>query len=84
VGRGGGRDREPAGTVRWNSGKDTSWEPLRLGLVAEVAYEQLTGDRLRHGARFLRWRPDRDPASCRYDQLDTPPPAELVDLFGVR
>ena len=72
----------PRGPSRWNSGKDTSWEPLRLGLVAEVAYEQLQGDRLRHGARFLRWRPDRDPASCRYDQLEVPPPWELTEVFA--
>jgi ATP-dependent DNA ligase len=71
--------REPS---RWNTGKDTSWEPVRVALVAEVAYEQLQGDRLRHGARFLRWRPDRDPASCRYDQLEVPPPAELADVFA--
>jgi ATP-dependent DNA ligase len=79
-----GATASPRAPSRWNSGKDTSWEPLRLGLVAEVAYEQLTGDRLRHGARFLRWRPDRDPSSCRYDQLDEPAPAELAQLFGVR
>jgi ATP-dependent DNA ligase len=72
----------PRGPSRWNSGKDTSWEPLRLGLVAEVAYEQLQGDRLRHGARFLRWRPDREPGSCRYDQLDEPTPWELTQVFG--
>jgi ATP-dependent DNA ligase len=80
----GGATASPRAPSRWNSGKDTSWEPLRLGLVAEVAYEQLQGDRLRHGARFLRWRPDRDPASCRYDQLEVPVPAELSELFGVR
>jgi ATP-dependent DNA ligase len=79
-----GATASPRAPSRWNSGKDTSWEPLRLGLVAEVAYEQLTGDRLRHGARFLRWRPDRDPASCRYDQLDEPTPVELAELFGLR
>jgi ATP-dependent DNA ligase len=73
----------PQGPSRWNSGKDTSWEPLHLGLVAEVAYEQLQGHRLRHGARFVRWRPDRDPDSCRYDQLDEPAPVELADLFAV-
>lgn len=72
----------PRGPSRWNSGKDTSWEPLRIELVAEVAYEQLQGDRLRHGARFLRWRPDREPASCRYDQLDEPTPWELAEVFG--
>jgi ATP-dependent DNA ligase len=79
-----GATASPRAPSRWNSGKDTSWEPLRLGLVAEVAYEQLTGDRLRHGARFLRWRPDRDPSSCRYDQLDEPTPVELAELFGLR
>jgi ATP-dependent DNA ligase len=77
-----GATASPRAPSRWNSGKDTSWEPVRLGLVAEVAYEQLQGDRLRHGARFLRWRPDRDPASCRYDQLEEPAPAELRELFA--
>jgi ATP-dependent DNA ligase len=79
----GGTAGTPRAPSRWNTGKDTSWEPLRLGLVAEVAYEQLQGDRLRHGARFLRWRPDREPDSCRYDQLEVPPPSELADLFDV-
>jgi ATP-dependent DNA ligase len=51
--------------------------------VAEVAYEQLQGDRFRHSARFRRWRPDRDPESCRFDQLEVPPPAELTDLFAI-
>jgi ATP-dependent DNA ligase len=74
----------PRGPSRWSAGKDLSWEPLRLGLVAEVAYEQLQADRLRHGARFLRWRPDREPASCRYDQLEEPTPAELRQLFEVQ
>jgi ATP-dependent DNA ligase len=77
-----GAAASPRGPSRWNAGKDQSWEPVRL-LVAEVAYEQLQGDRLRHGARFRRWRPDREPASCRYDQLEEPPPAELVQLFAV-
>jgi ATP-dependent DNA ligase len=79
-----GSTATPRDPSRWNSGKDTSWEPVRLGLVAEVAYEQLQGDRLRHGARFLRWRPDREPASCRYDQLDVPVPSELEHVFAAR
>jgi ATP-dependent DNA ligase len=74
----------PRAPSRWNTGKDTSWQPLRAELVAEVAYEQLQGDRLRHGARFQRWRPDRDPDSCRYDQLDEPTPVELQTLFDLR
>jgi ATP-dependent DNA ligase len=74
----------PRAPSRWNTGKDTSWQPLRAELVAEVAYEQLQGDRLRHGARFQRWRPDRDPQSCRYDQLEEPTPVELQTLFDLR
>ncbi|MEX1178526.1 MAG: ATP-dependent DNA ligase [Nitriliruptor sp.] len=79
---GAGTAGTPRAPSRWNTGKDTSWVPLRIELVAEVAYEQLQGDRLRHGARFHRWRPDRDPGSCRYDQLEVPPAAELADLFA--
>jgi len=76
--------RMPGATSRWNRGKDLSWEPLRPERVCEVAYDHLQGDRFRHGTTFLRWRPDRDPASCRYDQLDTTPPALLADLFTGR
>jgi len=75
--------RMPGGPSRWNAGKDLSWEPLRVELVAEVAYEHLQGDRFRHTARFQRWRPDREPASCTYDQLDAPVPVELREVFGV-
>ena len=80
---GDGTDRTPRGQHRWSGGRDTSWELLRLGLVAEVAYEQLQGDRFRHSARFVRWRPDRDVESCRFDQLEVPPPSELRDLFAL-
>jgi ATP-dependent DNA ligase len=75
--------RMPGGLSRWNAGKDLSWEPLRVELVAEVAYEHLQGDRFRHTARFQRWRPDRDPGSCTYEQLDAPVPVELREVFGV-
>jgi len=75
--------RKPGAQSRWTGGKDLSWEPLRIELVAEVAYEHLQGDRFRHTARFQRWRPDRDPSSCTYAQLDVPVPAELHDIFGV-
>jgi len=75
--------RRPGAQSRWNAGKDLSWEPLRLGLVAEVAYEHMQGDRFRHTARFQRWRPDREPASCTYEQLEVPVPMELHDIFGV-
>jgi len=75
--------RKPGAQSRWTGGKDLSWEPLRIELVAEVAYEHLQGDRFRHTARFQRWRPDREPASCTYAQCDVPVPAELHDIFGV-
>ena len=75
--------RVPGAQSRWNAGKDLSWEPLRVELVAEVAYEHLQGDRFRHTARFQRWRPDREPSSCTYEQLDAPVPIELREVFGV-
>jgi ATP-dependent DNA ligase len=74
--------RLPGATSRWNRGKDLSWEPVRPELVCEVAFDHLQGDRFRHAATFRRWRPDRSPADCRYDQLDETPPALLADLFG--
>jgi ATP-dependent DNA ligase len=74
--------RMPGGQSRWTGGKDLSWEPVRIELVAEVAYEHLQGDRFRHTARFQRWRPDREPGSCTYAQLESVVPAELRDVFG--
>jgi ATP-dependent DNA ligase len=74
--------RVPGATSRWNRGKDLSWEPLRAERVCEVAYDHLQGDRFRHATTFVRWRPDRRPADCRYDQLDETPAALLGDLFG--
>ena len=73
----------PGAQSRWNAGKDLCWEPLRLDLVAEVAYEHLQGDRFRHTARFQRWRPDREPSSCTYEQLDAPVPMELQEIFQI-
>jgi ATP-dependent DNA ligase len=72
----------PGGLSRWSQGKDMSWEPLRAELVCEVAYEHMQGDRFRHAAHFQRWRPDRDPKSCTYDQLEVVVPSELADVFG--
>ena len=72
----------PGAQSRWNRGKDLSWEPLRPELVCEVAFDHLQGDRFRHGTTFRRWRPDRSPADCRYDQLEETPAALLADLFG--
>lgn len=74
--------RMPGGPSRWNAGKDLSWEPLRIERVAEVAYEGLLDGRFRHNARFRRWRPDKDPAECTYDQLESVPPAELREMFA--
>ena len=74
--------RLPGAVSRWSGGKDQSWEPLRIERVAEVTFNQLTAGRLRHPAKFLRWRDDRDPASCRYDQLEVVAPAELTTVFG--
>ena len=74
--------RAPGGHSRWNAGRDLSFEPLRLELVCEVAYDHLEGDRFRHATTFRRWRPDRQPDSCTYAQLDTAVPEELAAVFG--
>jgi ATP-dependent DNA ligase len=74
--------RMPGGQSRWSAGKDLSWEPLRLERVCEVKYDHLQGDRFRHAAVFLRWRPDKSPADCRYDQLEVTTPYELEKVFG--
>jgi ATP-dependent DNA ligase len=74
--------RMPGATSRWNRGKDLRWEPLRPERVCEVAYDHMQGDRFRHAAQFVRWRPDRHPESCRYDQLEVTPPYELARVFG--
>jgi len=73
--------RAPGNVSRWNADKDLSWEPLRVERVVEVDYQGLTNGRFRHNAHFKRWRDDRDPSSCRYDQLEAVVPAELRDLF---
>jgi ATP-dependent DNA ligase len=74
--------RMPGAPSRWSAGKDLSWEPLRIERVCEVKYDHLQGDRFRHATTFLRWRPDRRPADCRYDQLEVTPAAELTEIFG--
>jgi ATP-dependent DNA ligase len=76
--------RLPGARSRWNAAKDLSFEPLRPELVVEAAYEHLQGDRLRHMAQFRRWRPDRDPRSCTYEQLEAVVPVELAEVFGAR
>jgi len=78
----GSGQRLPGATSRWNRGRDLSWEPLRVERVCEVAYDHLQGDRFRHATTFRRWRPDRTPADCRYDQLQVTPAFELAEVFG--
>jgi ATP-dependent DNA ligase len=73
--------RVPGAQSRWSQGKDLSWEPLRLGLVAEVAYDHMQGSRFRHTAQFRRWRSDKPPAACTFEQLEVVPPAELSRIF---
>ncbi len=77
-----GEQRLPGAPNRWSGKRDHSWVPLDCRLVAEVTCNQLTGGRLRHPAKFERWRPDRDPESCTYEQLDVVPPAELREVLG--
>jgi ATP-dependent DNA ligase len=74
--------RMPGATSRWNRGKDLSWEALRPERVCEVAYDHLQGDRFRHATAFVRWRPDKRPADCRYDQLEETAAYELARIFG--
>jgi ATP-dependent DNA ligase len=79
---GGGTTRMPGGQSRWSAGKDLSWEPLRIERVCEVKYDHMQGDRFRHAAVFQRWRPDKRPEDCRYDQLEVTTPYELEKVFG--
>lgn len=74
--------RMPGGQSRWSAGKDLSWEPLRVERVCEVKYDHMQGDRFRHAATFLRWRTDKQPQDCRYDQLEVTPAYELSAVFG--
>ena len=72
----------PGAQSRWSAGKDLSWEPLRPERVCEVKYDHMQGDRFRHAALFLRWRPDKPSRECRYDQLETTKPYELERIFS--
>jgi ATP-dependent DNA ligase len=73
----------PGGPSRWNTERTGQWEPLKPVLVVEVRYDQVTGRRFRHGAGFIRWRPDKDPKQCTFDQLAPElRPSELEELFA--
>jgi ATP-dependent DNA ligase len=74
--------RMPGGQSRWSQGKDLSWEPLRVELVVEVAYEHMQGRRFRHMAHFRRWRKDKRPEDCTYAQLEVVAPEELRAVFA--
>jgi ATP-dependent DNA ligase len=75
-------DRRPGAESRWSAGKDLSWTPLDPVLVCEVGYDHMEGTRFRHTAQFKRWRPDRDPASCTYEQLEEPVSYDLAEILG--
>ena len=68
---------------RWNAGKDLSFVPLRPERVVEVRYDYMEGDLFRHTAQFVRWRPDRDPRSCTYAQLERPVGFDVAEVLGV-
>jgi len=74
--------RLPGAVTRWNAKKDLSWLPLRPELVVEVAYDHMEGTRFRHTAHFRRWRPDRSPESCTYEQLEVPVRYDLAEVLG--
>ena len=74
--------RMPGGQSRWSGGKDLSWEPLRPELVVEVAYDHMQGNRFRHTAQFRRWRTDKKPSDCTYEQLEVVAPEELAVIFA--
>ena len=81
-GDGFGGGRTPGTPSRWTGGKDVSWTRLRPELVCEVSFDHLQGDRFRHAATFRRWRPDKPPVQCTYDQLEAPVPYALKEIFA--
>jgi ATP-dependent DNA ligase len=78
----GARTPTSGATSRWNAGKDLSFTPLRPERVVEVRYDHMEGARFRHTAQFVRWRPDRDPESCTYAQLEEPVSFDLAEVLG--
>ena len=74
--------RLPGAVSRWSAGKTLDWNPLRPELVVEVGYDAMEGTRFRHTTQFKRWRPDRDPRSCTYEQLERPVRYDLDDVLG--
>ena len=78
----GDEQRMPGAQSRWSGGKDLGWQPLRPERVCEVRYDHLQGRRFRHATTFMRWRDDKPPRLCRYDQLEVTTPYELAKVFG--
>ena len=76
------KSRLPGAVSRWNASKDLSWVPLRPDLVVEVKYDHMEGTRFRHTAHFKRWRPDREPESCTYEQIERPVRFDLAEILG--
>ena len=78
--------RAPGGPSRWSAERSAAWEPLRPELVVEVRYDHVTGDRFRHGTRLLRWRPDKAPRQCGFEQLqqEVRPPEPIACIIGGR
>ncbi len=74
--------RKPGKQSRWSRGKDLSWEPLRCERVCEVGFDNMQGRRFRHATHLKRWRPDKAPKDCTYDQLEVTPALELSKIFG--
>ena len=72
----------PGAQSRWNAKKDLSWVPLDPVLVAEVGYDHMEGTRFRHTTQFKRWRPDRSPESCTYEQLEEPVSYDLDEILA--
>jgi len=83
TGEGEAPQRKPGYGSRWSQGKDLSWEPLRVELVAEVGYDHMQGDRFRHTAQFRRFRSDKPPRDCTYAQLEVVPAEEIAQIFSV-
>lgn len=76
--------KAPGGPSRWSTDRSSDWQPLKPELVVEVLYDQVTGDRFRHGTRLLRRRPDKAPMQCRMEQLDHPlTPTQVDQLLGL-
>ena len=82
AGAAGESSRMPGAQSRWSAGKNLAWEPVRIERVCEVRYDHMQGDRFRHATHFLRWRPDKLPQGCRYDQLEVTKPYELERIFA--